>query len=154
MQSTFLFRDVHRFVYCRIVRHTFKPYDLVDGDVEQIPLPAVIQYDIAVAALARCKIQPIALIPVVQRSCIIVSRISVEVLLMTSPLSRPSAMYMRVTPVSLSPSMMARWIGAPPLCLGSRDAWTLNPTGHSKQCLRQYLPIGRVMIRSQPHPPG
>ena len=44
----------------------------------------------------------------------------------TGPVSRPSSMRITMTPVSLSPAMMARWIGAAPRHRGSRDACRLR----------------------------
>ena len=41
------------------------------------------------------------------------------------PVSRPSSICMMVTPVSLSPAMIARWIGAAPRQRGSSEACTL-----------------------------
>ncbi len=47
-----------------------------------------------------------------------------------SPVSQPSAIYIVVTPVTSSPAIIARSIGAAPLYFGSKDAWTLiHPLG-------------------------
>ena len=49
---------------------------------------------------------------------------------MMSPASSSAAMYMMVTPVSVSPLMTAQLMGAAPRYLGSRDEWTLmHPMG-------------------------
>src|SRR5918998_2393053 len=42
------------------------------------------------------------------------------------PVSKPSSIRIMVTPVSSSPSMMARSMGAAPRYLGSREAWTFQ----------------------------
>ena len=44
----------------------------------------------------------------------------------TGPVSRPASICMTATPVSLSPAMMARWIGAAPRQRGSSEAWMLK----------------------------
>ena len=42
-----------------------------------------------------------------------------------SPVSNPSAMYIEVTPVTVSPSMTARCIGAAPRYFGRSEPWML-----------------------------
>ena len=43
-----------------------------------------------------------------------------------APVSSPSSIFITVTPVSASPAMMARWIGAAPRQRGSSDACRLK----------------------------
>ena len=43
-----------------------------------------------------------------------------------APVSRPSSIFMMVTPLSASPAMMARLIGAAPRQRGSSEACTLK----------------------------
>ena len=43
-----------------------------------------------------------------------------------APVSSPSSIFMMVTPLSVSPAMMARWIGAAPRQRGNSEACTLK----------------------------
>ena len=62
----------------------------------------------------------------------------------TGPVSSPSSMRMIETPVSLSPAMMARLMGAAPRQCGRSEAWTLKQPkrGASRIGLGQDQPIG------------
>ena len=57
---------------------------------------------------------------------------------------------MVVTPVSFSPFMMLQWIGAAPLYLGKREAWTLTQPylGISKIRWERIWPKATTTIRS------
>ena len=44
----------------------------------------------------------------------------------TGPVSRPASIFITMTPVSASPAMTARWIGAAPRQRGSSEAWPLR----------------------------
>ena len=44
----------------------------------------------------------------------------------TGPVSRPSSMLITIMPVSASPAMMARWMGAAPRQRGNSEAWPLR----------------------------
>ena len=74
-------------------------------------------------------------------SCIVptlsVSKIGISAILMISPVSIPSSINIIVTPVFLSPFIIAHWIGAEPRYLGRIDAWTLTQPflGKSKTSL-------------------
>ena len=61
-----------------------------------------------------------------------------------APVSRPSSIRMMVTPLSASPAMMARLIGAAPRQRGSSEAWMLKqPSGmRIENRLRQDQAIG------------
>ena len=61
-----------------------------------------------------------------------------------APVSRPSSIRMMVTPLSASPAMMARLIGAAPRQRGSSEACTLKQPsfGASQDRLRQDQAIG------------
>ena len=61
------------------------------------------------------------------------------------PASSAMTTRMIVTPVSVSPAMIARWIGAAPRQRGSSDACTLimPSRGRSSSALRQDLAVGR-----------
>ncbi len=52
--------------------------------------------------------------------------IGVAVRSSTGPVSRPASIAMIATPVSASPAMIARWIGAAPRQRGSSEAWMLK----------------------------
>jgi hypothetical protein len=43
----------------------------------------------------------------------------------TGPVSRPISIFMIITPVSASPAMIARWMGAAPRQRGNSEAWPL-----------------------------
>ena len=48
----------------------------------------------------------------------------------TGPVSRPASMRITMTPVSASPAMIARWMGAAPRQRGSSEAWPFQqPSG-------------------------
>lgn len=57
---------------------------------------------------------------------VIVGGISVALCRATGPVSRPSSIRMRETPVSVSPCMMARSMGAAPRYFGRREACTFR----------------------------
>ena len=61
-----------------------------------------------------------------------------------APVSRPSSICITMTPVSASPAMMARLIGAAPRQRGSSEAWRLKqPSGGASRIgLRQDQAIG------------
>ena len=52
--------------------------------------------------------------------------ISVEAVSSISPVSSPASMSMVVTPLTLSPAIIQRCIGAAPRYIGSSDAWTFT----------------------------
>jgi hypothetical protein len=64
------------------------------------------------------------------RSCkspaFMVGPISTERVISAAPVSNPSSICMMVTPVSVSPARIARWMGAAPRQRGSREAWILR----------------------------
>ena len=61
-----------------------------------------------------------------------------------SPVSSPASICMMVTPVSVSPASMARWIGAAPRQRGSSEAWMLKQPKrrHIQHPLRQDQAVG------------
>ena len=62
----------------------------------------------------------------------------------TGPVSSPSSIFITITPVSASPAMMARLIGAAPRQRGSSEACRLKqPSGHASRIgLRQDHAVG------------
>ena len=68
-----------------------------------------------VAPTAELLAQLVASVPIGTRSAIAMA-----------PVSRPSSIFITMTPVSLSPAMTARWIGAAPRQRGSSEAWRLK----------------------------
>ena len=62
----------------------------------------------------------------------------------TGPVSSPASIFMIIMPVSRSPAMMARWIGAAPRQRGSSDAWPLKAPSRvpSRIAHRQQQAIG------------
>ena len=62
----------------------------------------------------------------------------------TGPVSSPASIAMIETPVSASPAMIARWIGAAPRQRGSSEAWMLRQprAGAASTARRQDQPVG------------
>ena len=65
----------------------------------------------------------------ISRSCsspaVMSGAIATRSAMATGPVSRPSSIFMTIMPVSWSPAMIARWIGAAPRQRGSSEAWPL-----------------------------
>ena len=89
------------------------------------------------------------------RSCSVlaVSSAAMDVLASarTSPVSKPSSICIMPTPVSVSPAMIARWIGAAPRHLGNNDACTFKQPsfGASKISCGRINPYATTMAASR-----
>ena len=59
---------------------------------------------------------------------------------MISPVSRPAFIFMIVTPVSVSPSRIADWIGDAPRYFGSSEVWTFRQPNFGKS----KMPCGKI----------
>ncbi len=77
-------------------------------------------------------------------SCVVMSGVmAMRSTMATGPVSRPSSICMTMTPVSASPAMMARWMGAAPRQRGRSEPWRLRqPRGRLQHRLRQDEAIG------------
>ena len=79
--------------------------------------------------------------------------IGVERMSSTSPVSIPGSIAKVVMPVSVSPRMIAHWIGAAPRYFGSSEAWMLiEPrAGTSSTALGRIWPNATTTARSAPY---
>ena len=109
--------------------------------------PLTIPGSVSTSSRAPSSASFIDSVPVVSSSAIGSARTAA-----TGPVSSPASIRMIDTPVSLSPRMMAHWIGAAPRSWGSNDAWTLKgPSGgRSSSACGKIRPYATTTNRSAP----